>query len=272
MADKTVIVASAIVDPEYGPVFAVLTPQANTTVEPEMQVLLPGTVLAARCTGTPHDSRQRLLDYLDGLGNTLDCFDTAPIRAAGFACTGSSYLVGLAEEERRFESVSLGKGFPVLSATQAIRLCLDVLGAKKIALLSPYPEWLTDAARNYWRSAGYAITAITGLPADSPDTRSIYKLTSGRVVEAIKKMDTKGCDAVLLSGTGMPSLHTLMASPLAPGNPDTAIPALLSSNLCLAWAMLAAVKPALATRDALLDFLGPQADWRKRLASREAGF
>jgi maleate isomerase len=271
MADKTATAASAIADPEYGPVFAVLTPQANTTVEPEMQMLLPGTVLTARCTGTSHDSRQRLIDYIERLDSTLACFDSAPIRVAGFACTGSNYLVGLAEEERRLQTTSLEKGFPVISATQAIRQCLDVLGAKKIALLSPYPDWLTDAASHYWRSAGYTITAITGLPAESPDTRSIYKLTSGRVVEAIRKVDTKGCDAVLLSGTGMPSLHTLMANPLASDNPGTVVPALLSSNLCLAWAMQSAVKPALATRTALLEFMGSQADWRKRLTRRKSG-
>lgn len=270
MADKTAVPVPASGDPEYGPVFAVLTPQANTTVEPEMQVLLPGTVLTARCTGTSRDSRQRLMDYIDRLDATLACFDTAPIRAAGFACTGSNYLVGLAEEERRFRAASLEKGFPVISATQAIRQCLDVLAAKRIAMLSPYPDWLTEAAHNYWRNAGYAVT-VNRLPAESPDTRSIYKLTSGRVVEAIKNIDLEGCDAVLLSGTGMPTLHTLTANPLVSARQDAAVP-VLSSNLCLAWAMLAAVKPALATRAALLDFLGTQAGWRKRLASREAGF
>ena len=42
-------------DPDYGPVFGLLTPQANTTVEPEMQLLLRGTLLTAlhQCRAWP---------------------------------------------------------------------------------------------------------------------------------------------------------------------------------------------------------------------------
>jgi hypothetical protein len=65
----------------------------------------------------------------------------------------------------------------------------------------------------------------------------------------------------LLSGTGMPTLRTVMANTL--GLP------VISSNLCLAWAMQAVVKPSMASRAALLDFLMGDAAWRKRLASRQ---
>ena len=84
------------VDPEYGPVIGLAVPQANTTVEPEMQALLGvgHTLLTARMTSSAADSRQRLLDYFDRLPQTLAQFDVAPMRVAGFACTGSSYLSG----------------------------------------------------------------------------------------------------------------------------------------------------------------------------------
>lgn len=248
-------------EPEYGPVFAVLTPQANTTVEPEMQLLLPGTVLTARCKSQSTDSRQRLLDYFETLLDTIARFDTAPIRACGFACTGSNYLVGREREDECFAALSASHKFPVISATQAIRHALEVLGAKRIALVSPYPAWLSSAAHAYWTEAGYTITATTGLPADLLDTRNIYKLNTARVTGLLGELLTDDCDAVLLSGTGMPTLRTVMANTL--GLP------VISSNLCLAWAMQVAVKPALASRAALLDFLMGDAAWRKRLASRQ---
>ena len=49
--------------PEYGPVMGIAVPQANTTVEPEMQRLLGAshTVLTARMTSPSPDSRQRLV-------------------------------------------------------------------------------------------------------------------------------------------------------------------------------------------------------------------
>ena len=49
--------------PEYGLVIGIAVPQANTTVEPEMQALLGAShsVLTARMTSPSPDSRQRLV-------------------------------------------------------------------------------------------------------------------------------------------------------------------------------------------------------------------
>lgn len=241
--------------PEYGRVIGVTTPQANTTVEPEMQHLLGAgafSVLCARLTSPLADSRARLLDYFDRLPATLAQFDVAPLAAAGFACTGSCYLVGRAAEEERLASATRA-GYPVISSAQAILAALAALGAKRVALLSPYPAWLSEAGQQYWRDCGITLTAVAGLPEDLLDTRHIYRLTTARVQEVLAGLDTRGADAVLLSGTGMPTLRTIAAR--AAGVP------VLSSNLCLAWRLAAAAGGATA----LEPWLAPQAAWRQRL-------
>ena len=233
--------------PEYGRAVGIATPQANTTVEPEMQLLLEGTVLTARLTSPIADSRARLIDYFDRLPDTLAHFDVAPLAASGFACTGSAYLVGRAEEERRIAAATESAGHPVLSAAAAIRAALGELGAKRIALLSPYPKWLSDAGQAYWRDAGFTLVSVAGLPAELLDTRNIYKLTTARVLEVFARLDTRGADAVLLSGTGMPTLRTIAS--VRPGIP------VLSSNLCLAWAMRCVVEPLVPAATLLADML-----------------
>lgn len=248
--------------PEYGRALGVATPQANTTVEPEMQRLLGGasqfTVLAARLSSPLQDSRARLIDYFDRLEATLHQFDVAPLAAAGFACTGSCYLVGREDEDRRLAAASRAAGYPVVSSAQAIREALALLGARRIALLSPYPKWLSEAGQQYWRDHGFTLTSVAGLPADLLDTRGIYRLTTARVLEIYAGLDTRGADAVLLSGTGMPTLRAIAA--LNTRTP-AAIP-IVSSNLCLAWllAKTAGGNPALDP------WLASDAPWRQRLA------
>lgn len=96
---------------EYGRkgLVGILIPQANTVVEPELAALLPGgfTMLSSRLTGSRTDSRTRLTDYFGNLGHTLDSFDTAPLDAAGYACTGSSYLIDPELEQRRLDALQM---------------------------------------------------------------------------------------------------------------------------------------------------------------------
>lgn len=244
--------------PEYGRAVGIAIPQANTTVEPEMQRLLGGasalTVLAARLCSAHKDSRARLIDYFDRLEATLGQFDVAPLAAAGFACTGSCYLVGRTDEARRLDAASHAAGYPVISSAQAISAALAALNAKRIALVSPYPKWLSDAGQQYWRDQGLTLTCVAGLPADLLDTRGIYRLTTARVLEVCARLDTRGADAVLLSGTGMPTLRAMASL-------GTAIP-VISSNLCLAWLLAKAA----GGDPALEPWLSPDAAWRKRLA------
>ncbi len=240
--------------PEYGPVMGIAVPQANTTVEPEMQALLGAghTVLTARMTSASPDSRQRLVDYIDTLGHSLAQFDVAPLQIAGFACTGSSYLIGRDVESARLLALSAARGYPVLSAAQSILHALEVLGARRIALLSPYPAWLSEAGQAYWRASGLTINHMVGLPDGLLDTRNIYKLRMAAVLQVFDTLDASGCDAVLMSGTGMPTLGVMAQRHLA-------VP-VLSSNLCLAWAMRCGVEPQLPAATLLADMLNRACD------------
>ena len=245
--------------PEYGPVLGVTVPQANTTVEPEMQALLGArhTLLTARMVCHSLDARERLQDYFKTLGATAAQFDVAPLQVLGFACTGSSYLVGASREAEHLAALTSSLGYPVRSAAQSILQSLHALGARRIALLSPYPGWLSEAGQAYWKAAGLTVTAVAGLPSELLDTRNIYKLTTPAVQKILASLDTTGCDAVLMSGTGMPSLRTMAAHSLP-------MP-VLSSNLCLAWAMKCAVQPDQSSTDLLQNMLAPNADWHSRL-------
>jgi maleate isomerase len=235
------------------------TPQANPTVESEFAILLPPAVslTVTRLTSAASAPADRLHDYLLNLADHLAAYDSFWPDAFGFACTASSYLIDAAQERAVIDACQDRFGYPVVTAADAIDGALKRLDARRIVLISPYPAPLAEAATRYWRGRGYDLVAVAaaGDLAPDADTRGIYALGSDAAAAALARIDLAGADAVLLSGTGMPSLPLI-------ANVQLGLP-VLSSNLCLAAALCARI----GTGD-LLDPASPATHaWHARCAA-----
>jgi maleate isomerase len=219
---------------DYAPLgrIGIGTPQANPTVEAEMAVLLPRacSVHVTRLTSSAQSADDRLRAYLLDLESYLVAYDTLRPDVFGFACTGSSYLLGAGEELRLLTAAQTRFGYPVETATRAIAWALNRMHATRIAIVTAYPQALIDAAARYWGQAGIEVVRTHRLETHSRDTRGIYELTSDRVTEALRALPRTDIDAVLVSGTGLPSLPALrQVSDRVP---------VVSSNMCLAARLL----------------------------------
>ncbi|OCC23580.1 hypothetical protein MB02_10425 [Croceicoccus estronivorus] len=232
------------------------TPQANPTVEAEMHILFPPTVAlaAVRHTSVAKEPLDRLRDYLWGLPQALTQFDSLQPAVFGFACTGPSYLVSTETQATLVASLEQRFGYPIVTATDAITWQLNRIGAKRIALASPYPAALSEAAHAFWQAAGFEVAEVRRIDTGIADTRGIYTLGSADARATAEEMRALPVDAVLLSGTGMPSL-TLIAEA-----DRTAGPPLISSNLCIAMRMCDVAGIAMP----------PVSEWSERLAQATA--
>jgi maleate isomerase len=240
----------------------VLTPQANTTVEPEFSILMPPgyAFLTARMVSDKPTLEGRLGDYFASMQHSVAQFAGAPMKVAAFACTGASYLQGIEREGRAVEAVQRALGIAFVTAGQAVADALRGFGARRIALVSPYPPALTEASIDYWRSHGFDIVRVTNVSLEASKFHPIYDLAASSVEDALGAIDLNSVEAAVILGTGMPSLGPILKYA---GN-ESFVP-IISCTSALVWRCLMVFDPKLAEQTAMRHYFNGD-NWRERFS------
>jgi maleate isomerase len=137
--------------------FGVLVPSTNTIVEIEYGRLLPPN-LQHHVARIPLLSRGAEIPI--DVGYQARLLGTAKVEVVALAQTGVS-LTADDYDERITKRMSEAADVPAITSARAIGLAVRALGARRIALVSPYPiPVLERAKRHYADKYGLEVVAI----------------------------------------------------------------------------------------------------------------
>ena len=161
------------------------------------------------------------------------CREVAEAKPAvtAYVCTSASFIEGLAgEAQLRAVMERAGARHPI-TTSGALLDALAALGARRVAVATPYDAELTARLAAFLGEAGHHVvsTARLGLAGD------IWRVSSTSVRELVEALPLEDAEAVVISCTNLPTYDVLPGLEQRLGLP------VVSANLATMWAALRAL-------------------------------
>lgn len=222
-----------------------IVPSSNTTMETEVPEILRRRLELSPETFTFHSSRVRMqhvtADELAAMVRDSDrCaveLADARVDAVAYACLVAIMAQGRGyhrESEARLAAITaqqVARAVVVSSAGALVR-GLEALGARKVAMITPYMKPLTEQVADYIQDAG--VEVVDAISLQISDNVQVAAHDPMRLPEIATRLQLADADAVILSAcVQMRSLPAIPAAEARLGIP------VLSASVATAYDLLA---------------------------------
>ncbi len=214
--------------------FGVLIPSTNTTVEIEYSRLLPAT-LQVHVGRLGKGAKTPFSPSLDAdLAYQSKMLGDARVEVVALAQTSAS-LFDDDYDAKATRMMSEGAGVPALTSAQAIGDAVQALGARRIAIVSPYsPDAIARAKRYYETKYGLDVVALEGF--DASDSYAIGLMGPENARDAFKRIDRPEIEVLVVPGGNFPTMPSIAAWEAEFGKP------VITTNQAALWAMMKVMK------------------------------
>lgn len=169
-------------------------------------------------------------------------------RVVAFACTTGSLLHGVGFDRELAERMERASGVRATTTASALLAALSALGARTVAVATPYNDELNSREARFLEAHGFAVGSMRGLGIESdPDIAHVpYARTRELALQAAA--EAPDADVVFLSCTNLPTLALLDELEEELGNP------VISSVAVTVWhsLALAGIRPGAGGAGSLL--------------------
>lgn len=193
----------------YRAKIAMLIPSTNTVVESEYAQMAPhGVTVHAGRMHVPRPqldsdaaTTQLLNDVRAGVPKAVEEVMTLEPDRLVMGMSAPTFYGGIEGCRAYEEEIAAMAGIPVTSGPRSLLRALDALGARSIAVLSPYQPVNDREVVSFFEGAGHPITGYRGLRTGS--ATGIAALTAEDVRPVLRDLVASEPDAIVQVGTNL---------------------------------------------------------------------
>ena len=210
-----------------------IVPSTNTVNEPEFWRLAPPGV-------SIHTSRVMLLgkateelyfQMAAGLDKAAEEIATAEVDVVAYGCTSGSFICPMPQ---LLDGMAAKTNTPATAAAGAVVAALRALGAKRVAVATPYVKFVNDSEVRFLEQYGFTVTSLhgLGLGETQEERRGIGRVPPQMLYRLARMIDRPDADAIFLSCTNVATIDIIAEIEADLGKP------VVTSNQACFWACL----------------------------------
>ena len=227
-------------NPVYGAKgrIGLVVPANNSVIEPELWSALPRgcAVYATRLLAKGDLTPQAIRDMERDADAAVAAIAATGVDVIAYCDMVTTFIMEPGWNEAAVRRFGEAAGTPCISAWTALRDALAKLGARKLAIGTPYPASIHALVPPFFKERNFEVKSHATL--DILAMREVPTVDAARLAAFVSQLDTKGCDALVLLATDLPTFGSIAAL-----ERDLGIP-VLTSNQTILWRALSELKIA----------------------------
>ena len=182
-----------------------MVPANNTTMEPELLDWLPG----AQCRTLRIPRGKGLLGpaeipaYVAQALELARSYDRNQTDIVAYGCTAAGFIGGPARDAEIQAALAKITGKPVVTTAGAMIAVLRHIGAKRIAVVTPYLDLVNERLRAYLEQSGITVLKLASFKAETTD--ELAAITPAQITALARETMTPGADAMFIACSQLPT-------------------------------------------------------------------
>lgn len=215
-----------------------VVPANNSVIEPELWSVMPpgcaayATRLLAKGDLTPEAIHRMERDA----DSAVAALAATGVDVIAYCDMVTTFIMEPGWNEAAVKRFSESAGTPCISAWTALRDALAKLGARRLAIGTPYPASIHALVPPFFGERGFQVKSHATL--DILAMRDVPKVDAARLAAFVSQLNTEDCDALVLLATDLPTFGSIAALERQLGMP------VLTSNQTILWRALSEVGAA----------------------------
>jgi maleate cis-trans isomerase len=208
-----------------------IIPAINVIAEDDYIALAAADVgvhFARADVDTDREVAEQFQQMIDAAPVLAASISKAGIAVVGFACTSASFFNGEGSDKVIAEHMTALADVPTFTTATAAVDALRTVGAKTVAIATPYLSWVYEAERTFFQQAGFQVVAINGL--ERRGGTDINSISDDEIRALVADIDRPAADAIFVSCTDLPVLDLIDELERTHGKP------VVTSNQATYWA------------------------------------